>query len=156
MRPLSYRLGLLAIDRRAASAVEFALVAPIVFMLLFGGFQIGMVMLGYNSVRALAGEVGRYTVVQYMTGNKLSDEQIETTTIARGVSEGSGLSSTNLQVNATTATTSSVPGVKQINLTISYAVPNILPFYSGESFEMKVQKPIFVYDDDISESLAIG
>ena len=115
-----------------------------------------MLMLGYNSIRALAGEVGRYAIVQYMTGNKLSDDQIETTTIARGVSGGSGLSGSALQVTAETVEVSSVTGVKQINLTISYAVPNILPFYPGESFEMEIQKPIFVYDDESPENFSIG
>lgn len=133
-------------DSRAATAVEFALAAPIAFMMLFGVFQVGMLMLSYNSMRGLAGEMGRYTVVQYMTGNKISDTQIETAAIERGNRSGSGLNTAHLNVDAVTATTSSVPGVKQIDLTITYGVPNVLPFYPGQTFDMTITKPILVYN----------
>jgi Flp pilus assembly protein TadG len=37
----SSRLGRLARDRRGTSAVEFAIIAPVLFALLFGGFELG-------------------------------------------------------------------------------------------------------------------
>lgn len=135
----------LAADRRAVAAVEFAFAAPVLLAMLFGVFQIGLLMLGYNSIRSLSGEMGRYTVVQYMTGNSLTDSQIETATIAQAVKSGSGLNTDNLHVDAETAVTSSVPGVKQINLTISYDVPNFVPFWPGETFDIAVTKPVMVY-----------
>jgi Flp pilus assembly protein TadG len=144
-----WRIGArkLGIDRRGVAAVEFAFAAPLILAMLFGILQIGLLMLAYNGIRSLAGEMGRYAVVQYMTGNELSDSQIETAVIARGVRAGSGLNADNLQVNAATALVSSVPGVKQIDLTITYSVPNVLPFWPGEGFQIDVEKPVMVYAD---------
>jgi len=43
--------------------------------------------------------------------------------------------------------TSAVPGVKQIDLTINYDVPNVLPFFPGDYFALDFQKPIYLYTE---------
>jgi len=130
---------------RGVAAVEFALAAPLALLLLFGVIQIGFVMQAYSSLRSVAGTVSRYTVVQYMTGNQLSDNQIATVAVAQAIDNPYNLDGSQLDVTAVTDTVSGITGVKKINMTIDYVVPVIMPLIPRDSFNMQFEKSIYVY-----------
>lgn len=54
-------------DRHGVSAVEFALIAPILMALLGGIFTISMVMRAHNSLHTYAREAARGVAIGYMT-----------------------------------------------------------------------------------------
>jgi Flp pilus assembly protein TadG len=131
-------------DTRAVAAVEFALAAPLAFIMLFGVLQIGLAMQAYNAMRGAAGEIGRYVVVQYMTNNKLADSAIETQAVSKATAGPFYLKGANLDITAVTGTTTLV-GVKKIVVTMSYDVPDVLPFLPF-SPTLTLTKNIYAYN----------
>lgn len=131
---------------RGVAAVEFALAAPLLMLMLFGVIQIAFVMQAYNSMRGVSGAISRYTVVQYMTGNKLSDSQIETALIARAIKDPYRLDGENLNATAVTDALGGMTGVKKIDITLDYSVPRLIPLVPVSAFNMQVERSIYVYD----------
>jgi Flp pilus assembly protein TadG len=131
-------------DKSAVAAVEFALAAPLALTLLFGVLQIGLAMQAYNAMRGAAGEIGRYVVVQYMSNNKLQDSAIQTQAVSKATAAPFYLKGTNLDITATTGVTTLV-GVKKITLTMSYDVPDVLPFLPF-SPTLTLTKDIYAYN----------
>ena len=60
-----------------AAAIEFALLSPALILMMIGVLQVGVAMQNYNALRGLSADVARYTMVQYQTGNTISNSQIE-------------------------------------------------------------------------------
>lgn len=130
-----------------AAAVEFALAAPVALTLMVGVIQIGIAMQGYNALRGMVGDLSRHTVVQYSTGVDLEDNQIEADAIARATAAPYLLNPDNLVVDVESADSSGIGGVKQINVTVSYAVRSIIPGLDADQFPMTLQKAIYVVDE---------
>ena len=63
-------------DCDGAAMVEFALLAPIMLVMLFGVLMMGVQMQTYNALRGIAYDVNRYTVVEYQKANDLNASQI--------------------------------------------------------------------------------
>lgn len=131
---------------RAVAALEFAIAAPVILLLLFGTIQIAFVMQAYNSMRGVSGAISRYAVVQYMNGNKLSDTQIETALIAQATGEVYRLNGESLDVTAATDATNTMAGVKKIDITLDYTVPRLIPLIPVSAFRMTFGRSIYVYD----------
>lgn len=135
-------------SEQGATAVEFALAAPIAIALMLGVIQIGVAMQGYNAIRGLVGDLARRTVVQYSTGVELSDEQIAANAVARARGAPYLLDPAKLVIDVESADDSGIGGVKQIDITVSYAVRSIIPGLSTDQFPMTLEKAIFVIDED--------
>jgi Flp pilus assembly protein TadG len=131
-----------------ATAVEFALAAPIALTMMLGVLQIGIAMQGYNALRGMVGDVARHTVVQYSTGVDLADEQIAADAVARATTAPYLLDGQNLIVNVQSAASSGIGGVKQIDVTVSYSVRSIIPGFDADQFPMTLEKSIYVIDEE--------
>jgi Flp pilus assembly protein TadG len=131
-----------------ASAVEFALAAPIAMTLMTGVLQVGVAMQSYNALRGMVGDLARQTVVQYSIGVKLTDQQIETDARARGISSPYLLKNANLDIDVNSADDSGIDDVKQIDIRVDYEVQSIVPGLASATFPMTLEKSIFVIDAD--------
>jgi hypothetical protein len=65
--------------------LEFALVGPAFIVMLMGVLQVGIAMQNYNALRNVSADVARYAMIQYTTGNRLTNDQLNSyaTTVAQ-------------------------------------------------------------------------
>ncbi len=63
-------------ENTGVAAIEFALIGPAFIVMILGVLQVGMGLQSYNALRNLSADVARYSMVQYQTGNALSNSQI--------------------------------------------------------------------------------
>ncbi len=131
-------------NSRAASAIEFALLAPLFFGLLFGVMAIGIYMQNYNAVRSLATDASRFTTVEYQKNNQVSATTIENNVQSMGVSAPYFLQASQLTVQVTEVTPSSVNGARQFTLNLSYALPQLVGGIKVDAFTLQHSRPIFV------------
>lgn len=128
---------------RGAALVEFALLAPIIFALMFGVLQVGFHMFAYNAVRSVASDTARYTIVEYQKQDKVTVTQIEGQAVAFAVSAPYGLDNDNLDATVTQPVTD-IAGTTKFMLTLTYVPANMLGFFGIGSPTITVTRPIYV------------
>lgn len=138
------KLGRLWRDSRAASAVEFALLAPLFFGLLFGVVQVGIYMQNYNAIRSVASDAGRFAAVEYQKKNKITETTIEDNVQSLAVSAPYFLSAAQLTVDVTEVSPSTVNGAREFDLDITYALPQLTGGYRIDALTLTYSRPLFV------------
>ena len=128
-------------DRDGAAAIEFALLAPVVIVMLLGVLMIGLYMQAYNSVRSIAFDVERYTVVEYQKNNNMLPAQITQVAYAIGRQSPYNFDSDRLYALVEEEPTG-VTGAKKYLLTLSYTPAEI-------SAIMKIQPPTITQTQSI-------
>lgn len=131
-------------DTRAAVTVEFALLSTIFFSMLLGVLQVGIGMQAYNAVRNASADVARYTMVQYETGNDISNSQIRAYAISTAKSAPYLLENARLNAQVQDASTQRVSGAKEITLTITYRIPSLITVLDIYMPNISYSRPIFV------------
>ena len=127
-----------------AATVEFALVGPLMFVLLLGVLQIGMAMHAYNALRSVAADTARHVTVEYQKSNELTTGQIQAFGIARAIQPPHLLRDEGVGVAVETVTPSRVSGAREMRLTVTYIVPSVLELIDLASYEISYSRPIFV------------
>ena len=137
-------LSRLRYDCSGLSMVEFALLGPVFLIMLLGVLQFGIAMQNYNALRSVSAEVARYAMIQYQTGNTISNNQIRAYAIAEG--QGTPYLLRNRQLNALVhnAGTQRVEGARELQLTMSYQIDSILEFAGIEAPFITYSRPIFL------------
>lgn len=130
--------------RRAAAAIEFALLAPLLFAMLLGVLQIGLGMQSYNALRGIAADVARHVVVEYQKDNRLTEEQVRLFGTATAVQAPYLLDSQRISVSVDPAAVQRVAGARELSLTVSYRVPNIMQVIGLPDVTIRFSRPIFV------------
>lgn len=130
-------------DRDGSVIVEFAILAPTMFALLFGVFQIGLQMWSYNAIRSVAADTARFTIVEYQKRDLLVAEQIASKATALAVNPPYSLNADNFTAVATTPTTD-ISGTKKFQLDISYVPPNPLGFFGIGNLTQTTSRVIYV------------
>lgn len=143
MMPAPALLRRLRTDRTGGVLVEFALLSPVIFALLFGVMQMGLQMFSYNALRAVATDTARYTFVEYQKSNRVSTEQIEDQARAIAVAPPYGLQFNNLTANVTTPA-STIAGTTRMRLELTYVPMNFLDFIGVGSPSITVTREIYV------------
>jgi Flp pilus assembly protein TadG len=135
-------------DCRGAAVLEFAILAPIFFAMLFGVVQVGLQMWSYNSLRSIAADTGRYTMVEYQKGNQLTPDQIESKAIALAVNSPYDFNIDHIDISAPTAIAAGdsdyIAGMTGYRLTMSYTPPTVLDFTGISAPTLTVTRPIYV------------
>lgn len=130
-------------DRTGGVLVEFALLSPVIFALLFGVMQIGLQMFSYNALRAIATDTARYTFVEYQKSNRVTPEQIEDQARAIAVAAPYALQFNNLTADVTTPA-STIGGTVLMRLELTYVPMNFLDFIGVGSPSITVTREIYV------------
>ena len=130
-------------DTQGTALVEFALLAPAIFALLFGVLQVSFHMFAYNAVRSIASDTARYTIVEYQKGNKVTVTGVEDKAVAYAVNAPYGLDADNLDTTVTKPV-SDIVGTTKFMLTITYVPANLLGFFNIGSPTITVTRPIYV------------
>lgn len=137
-------LQILREDQRGAAIVEFGLLGGLFIALLIGVFQIGMALQSYNAMRSVSADVARYAAVQYQTGNKIANDQIEDFAMARAVSSPYLMQAQDITITAADAANQRVTGAREITLTLQYEVPTLMSLGDWVSPSLTFTRPIFV------------
>ncbi|MBS0477048.1 MAG: pilus assembly protein, partial [Proteobacteria bacterium] len=123
-------------DTRGTTAVEFALVAPLLITMVLGVLQAGLWMGTWNSMRSAANDTGRYVTVEYQKSNRIANIDIAVEARRRATSAPYSLNSAGVTTYVSDETTQQITGVTQKSLKIVYNMPNILQFAGMGSFQI--------------------
>lgn len=137
-------IGRMLRDSRAASAIEFALLAPVFFALMFGVVSVGIYMQNYNAIRSLASDAARFAAVEYQKNNAMSETTLEDNIEAMGVASPYNLSDALLTVDVAEVTPSRVNGAREFDLDITYDLPDIIGGTSIDNITLTYSRPLFV------------
>jgi len=135
-------------DEKGAIAVEFALLGPIFLLMFVGVLQVGLALQNYNALRGLSADVARYAMVQYQTGNEISNSQIETWALNHALGAPYLLDQNRVNAVVSTAGTQRVTGATELQLVVSYQIDSFLGFAGIEFPFVTYTRPIFLLDED--------
>lgn len=131
-------------DNTGSVVVEFAIIGPTMLAMMLGVFQIGIGMQNYNAIRSIAAETARHAIVNYQTGNKLSNSQLADHAKTVGISPPYSLQYDRLAASVNDAAVQRVSGAKELTVTLTYRVPTILGIIGISDIPMSFSRPIFV------------
>lgn len=131
-------------DTSGASAVEFALLAPVFMLLLFGVLQAGVWLQNYNAVRSATLDASRQILIEYQKDNSLSDEQIRRVVLARATTAPYFLKSDNLTVTIDRKLTTRVVGTTEMDVELQYTIDSFLPISDLPGGTVTYERPVFV------------
>lgn len=134
-------------DTRGAAVVEFALIGPILLILLFGVLQVGIALQNYNAVRNVSADVARYAMVQHQSGNNLSNSQVQTYAVTHAQGPPYLLLGERVNATITTAATQRVAGARELQITVTYQVNSMLDFAGIGGPFVSYTRPIFLIDN---------
>jgi len=141
----------LAANERGASAVEFALLAPIFLGLMMGVVEVGLYMQNYNAVRSLAGDASRFAAVEFQKNNAMSADVLEANIEAMGVTLPYNLIDSQLDVDVAEVS-SRVSGAREYDLDITYRLPDIIGGTTLDAFTITYSRPLFVLSPSSSST----
>ena len=139
-----HTLRRLAGDRRGATAVEFALLAPTFIVMLFGVLQVGIALQNYNAMRSLSADVARHAMIQHARNTPLSNSALTTYAESRGSGAPYLLLADNLEVTIAPATTPQISDAAELTLTIEYEIPSLLSSMGLDGPDIDYERPIFL------------
>jgi Flp pilus assembly protein TadG len=131
-------------DRSGSTILEFAILAPMIFAMLFGVIQVGVQMWAYNSLRSIVADTVRYTVVEYQKQNQLTTDQIESKAIAIAVNSPYDFNIDDLGTVEVDNPASDITGMTKYTLTMSYTPPTVLDFTGIRAPTLTITRPIYV------------
>ena len=141
-----FALRRLTASERGASAVEFALLAPVFISLMLGVVEVGLYMQNYNAVRSLAGDAASFAAVEYQKINVVTEEALEANIKAMGLAAPYSLMDSQLTVTVTEVSPARVNGAREYDLDIDYALPDIIGGTTIDNFTVSYSRPLFVLD----------
>lgn len=129
-----------------ASAIEFALLAPVFLGLMMGVVEVGLYMQNYNAVRSLASDASRFAAVEYQKNNAITEDVLESNIQAMGAALPYNLIDTQLTVTVTEVIPARVNGAREFDMDIDYALPDIIGGTTLDNFTVSYSRPLFVLD----------
>lgn len=141
------RLLKLRLDQCGATAVEFALVSPILIVLILGALQLGQVLRANAGLRELAGWAGREAVVSFQSfsGNQpLGPEELEASIEERAALASYNLRNGTLDVNVTNVQDTTLLTVNRVRVQLNYDYNLSLPFLPAQTINLTVDRTFFV------------
>lgn len=131
-------------DQRGATVIEFAILGPALIAMLLGVMQVGLYMQAQNALSSVAGDMSRYMSVEYQKDNEISNTQLENLAYTRAISAPYLLKGSRVSTTATNAAAQPIANVREIELTLTYQVPNVMAFATMGPMELSYTKSIFV------------
>jgi Flp pilus assembly protein TadG len=131
-------------DKSGAAALEFALVGPALIAMLLGALQIGIGMQNYNALRDVSAQVARYAMVQYTTGNTLTNDQLDAYAYNVAQSAPYLLKSERLVSTVSDAATQRVTGATEKTLVMQYRIPSMFEAMGLRGPQITYTRPLFL------------
>lgn len=136
-RPLIRNLGP---ARDGAAAIEFAMAAPFLILLLVGILQVGLMFLAKNGLQHAVEAGARYaTIYPSPTDSQISQKMLAS---AYGL-ESSGISGPTFARGTTTS------GAKYINIAMTYSMTPDFIFFNSPAIELTQTRVAFQTEDSV-------
>ena len=146
MSKVSKLLNRLRASEGGSMIVEFALLGPILIVMMFGVLQIGIAMQNYNALRNISADVARYAMVQHQTENYITNSQIKTYAISHAQGAPYLLQNNRLNAVVRDATNQRVAGAREVEIVIGYQIDSLLEFAKINGPFITYSRPIFLID----------
>lgn len=130
-------------DQRGVAAVEFALVAPILLMMLLGSFEVARALQARNALREAVGSVGRDVVVAYQDGTGDTSAAIRNKVIASASDRAHLLDPADLAV-VVGITDNATYGIRQITINATYEFGMEVPFLPARVLRFQQNRVMFI------------
>lgn len=137
----------IAKDVTGSAVVEFAILAPVVFGMIFGVIQVGTSMQSYNAMRGIASDTARYAVIEYQKKNEVTDAALKTYAENLAKAPPYLLRGTQPVITITPVASPRVSGTFEKTLVIKYTPPSYMPIVPIKPPELKFTRSIFVLDE---------
>ena len=134
----------LAKDQRGASAIEFALLAPLFIVMLLGVLQLGIGFQNYNALRGLTADVSRQAMVLHAQGDPMTNDELEELATESGSAAPYLLWADRLEASVEPVADQRVAGATEITLSVTYQIPSVLSTFGLNGPEIEFTKPIFL------------
>ena len=140
------RLRHLIRDRRGSALIEFALVSPMVIILIMAALQFGLSLRANAGLRDLAGWAGREAVVSYQVASDgaIGAEQLRSNIIARAQHPRYNLTDGALTVGVTSTADTTLLTVNRVRIQLSYGYPLSIPLLPAITIPLTVDRTFFV------------
>jgi Flp pilus assembly protein TadG len=132
--------------QRGSTAVEFALVSPLVIMLILAALEFGMAFRANAGLRNLAGWAGRGAIVATQVernGESVDTAAVRASIIAEAARKSYNLGSGVLAVTVSNTQDTSLLTVHRIRVRLVYTHPISVPFLPVSSVPMTVDRTFF-------------
>jgi Flp pilus assembly protein TadG len=133
-------------DERGSTVVEFAMISPLVILLILAALEFGMALRANAGLRDLAGWAGRDAIVA--TQVERNGESVDTVAVRNKIIAEAAKKSYNLGSGALTVTVTNVQDttlltVHRIRIQLVYTHPISVPFLSVTGVPMRVDRTFF-------------
>jgi Flp pilus assembly protein TadG len=129
---------------RAAAAVEFALVAPIVIGLMLGMFQVSIGMHNYNSLRGAVNDAARYTIIKFQDETRPDEAALTATARQIATSSPYNLNPDKLEVTVDLLDDSRVAGALEATITMEYEISSVAKMVGMDDIQVEYSRPVFL------------
>lgn len=130
-------------DKTGSTLVEFAMLAPMFLAMLFGLFQVAILIQNYNALRSAGDDLSRFVVVEYQKGSSLSEAQIQTAAVGIAASKPYFLDTSYLAVSSS-KTSSAMTGADKVTLDMTYQSADFLRFFGVNGVTLHFTKDLYV------------
>jgi Flp pilus assembly protein TadG len=130
-------------DTRGGAMVEFAILAPAIFAMMFGVLQVGVQMFSYNALRSIAADVTRFEMIQYQQGISQTTDQVRAVLVSTATGPAYQLNGNTFDATVTTPT-SDIAGMTKFTMVLTYTPPNPLGFYNIGALNLSLPRSFYV------------
>lgn len=134
-------------NERGSTVAEFAMVSPVVIMLILAALEFGGVLRANAGLRDLAGWGGRNAIIATQvdrSGETVDAAGIRSGIIARAENPGYNLGEGTLAVTVTPTQDTTLLTVHRVRIRLVYSHPVSVPFLPIASVPMTVERTFFV------------
>ena len=130
-------------SERANAAIEFGILAPVIFTLMLGVLQMGLHMHSYNTIRSVTTDTARFAIIEFQKNNNPTNDQIQQKAIALAANAPYGLDTDNLTVTVTQPN-SDISGTTKIVIQMDYVPDTLLSIIGVGSPTLSITRPVYV------------
>ncbi|MBA4044464.1 MAG: pilus assembly protein [Erythrobacter sp.] len=131
-------------SQTGAAVVEFALLAPLFFMMLFGVLQTGIYLQNLNAVQSVTSDAARFVMIEYQKENQLSDEQIRSVILGMATNSPYLLDTDRIEIDVDRSGVSRVAGTTEIDVRVRYTLTDFIPGVDLPLTVIDYSRPVWV------------
>lgn len=130
-----------------AAVIEFALLAPLFFIMLFGVLQTGIYLQNYNAVQSVASDAARHVMIEFQKDNALSDEQIRSVILGMATNSPYLLDTDRIDIDVDRSGASRVTDAIEIDVRVRYTLSDFIPGVELPLSVIDYSRSVWVVDE---------
>jgi Flp pilus assembly protein TadG len=133
-------------NQRGSALIEFALVSPLLIMIILAALQFGLMLRANAGLRELAGWAGRQAVVSYQVkaSDGINPAALKTLIENEAMSRKYNLENGTLKVVTTSVQNTALLTVNEVGIKLNYDYPISVPFLGQSLVKLSVDRTFYV------------